>query len=419
MFVFRGEGSKELLFDAVFLVEKSGNTVSDVDVVFPDHDDYSAHFKNLIKTCAFPLIDSQGITWDTDMTVHFIRDHNGNQYYIYTQYYILTSKYLTISFITKYHHFRLFSALFSTITSQVEKRFYRKASKIKFKLEDFDIKPKKDEMNLSMGVSPASEIAYLHYFFLSNYPPALIGTLISLICAGRRIFVVSSSTSKITQTVFAIASFFYPVVSAETFYPLLVHDNVASAFKIYEGVVGIHSTSFLSISEQIETVDVVFNCDDIYISCQRPPKYKSWLNTEIASFAQSIRNATMNYSPAFPSNIVKTMISEFLILYLTKLFGCPRNPDAILGDFKRYSSNGDRLEHIACRTPIIKEFMRMAKNREEVMEVFWRQPQPPNVLQRKIYHKEEEEEETFKDNPPRELGKRGMSFIRRARQKTK
>lgn len=418
MFVFRKEDSSDLLFEAVFLIEKSENTISDVNVVFPETDNYSVQFKSIIKNCAFPLMDNQAITWDTDMTVHFIKDEKNTQYYVYTQYYNLHSKYLSISIITKYHHFRLFSALFSTMTSQVEKQFYKKASNIKFKQEGFDIKPKKDEMNLSMGVSATSEINYLQSFFLSNYPPHLIGTLISLICVGVRIFVISSSTSKVTQTVFSIATFFYPIIASEIFHPLLTHNEIANAFKFHEGVIGINTISFLSIVDQLGQNDAVFNCDDVYIACQHPPRYKSWLNSEIASFASNIRNATMHYSPAFPSSNVRSMVAEFFLTYITKLLGSSKNPDALQAEFKKYSTNGDKLENCVCRSPVIKEFMRLTKSRDEqVMSVFWEQKQPTNLFQRNLYHKDEEPQTSRVIPPVREIGRRGKSFISNLRRK--
>lgn len=412
MFFFRDENSKDLLFEAVFLVERTDKGISGFNMVFPETDTFLTHIKEQVKRLSFPLVEDQGITWDPEMTVNLIPSENIH-YYLYTKYYTQQTKFIAVAILSRYHHFRLFKSLFSTITSQIPKTFYQDSSKIEFEKTTYEIRPKKqvNDLNLNMDVSPLSEIAYLQSYFLANYPPTIIGSLMPLVCAGCRIFVVSSNTTKITQTVFAIASFFYPIVANDVFYPLIAHQNISTLSKLHEGVIGIHSLTFLAIQDRILQADIIFNLDDVYISSGQPPKFKSWLNVQISEFAQTVRNVTKNYEPAFPAYNIRCLITDFFTNFLAKILNTTKVTETIMIELKRYSGSGSNLENYVAKSPIIKQLYRLTREKnKQVQDLIWDLPIDVSSYQRNLVQKNEE---TPKAGMPqtRDPQRRGKSFI--------
>ena len=216
----------------------------------------------------------------------------------------------------------------------------------------------------SLDFSQNAEISVLYQMFLSTFPPIYMFQFIYYLFQSYKIFVVSSKIDKLTDIVFAINSFFYPLQKNKFLIntiPLISCDTTIDVLNQLEGpcIMGIPLTHLLTLGDfSPKSKHILFNIDIPYLILNTPPdEMKN--NTVLRQKGNGVNNLllkehreTLNifyqFREVFPTFHVQMKIAEFTIGFIKFFF-----------DIKDDSSTGVlRALQTASKNPSYTSFFR-------------------------------------------------------------
>ena len=386
MLRFRTIDSKEPLFEAVYKVEKIIDQLSDVQILHPLDAKVSDETKKIILKLCFPLENNMCNHWDTDVSVFILEEKDKSYKYLYVQYFDNASKVVAISILSKFLHIRLFKKILFFLTDSNSVNILNDFSKAPFTASSYSIicSPPAPEYGCPYDVSQKSEIASLHQFFYKNYPPFYAAWIIVFLLSNLRIFVTSSSSSKITQTVLSILSLFYPLTSFCQVKSLIYHDNENEISQISGPcVIGIPSLLLPYTTKLITKNDVILNCDEPNLCCELQPKFNHSLYLKIQGFQSTITSATMHIQPGFPSSLIVQHHCDFIASYIVDTFGLTSKDYEQIANHasKVITSGGNNAENALANSKLLKELIEKTdKGDKEIQDLFWAAEKKKNDL---------------------------------------
>ncbi|OHS97191.1 hypothetical protein TRFO_36649 [Tritrichomonas foetus] len=229
--------------------------------------------------------------------------------------YILNADFSVLILVSKYFHQKLLLWILGSIPD-VFKAFYN----ITFEIDHsytIQINPPKELGCPDLcyqDMSQMSELSNLRISFLSNFPPFYMFQLIHYLLHSFKIIVLSSSVKRLTDTVFAINSFFYPLQLNKFLIhtiPLL-HRKEKEKIKI-DGpcIIGVH-TSLIDALDLLsdQKCYIILNADVPYLNVNIPGMKHSVAPPKISS-SNSKPNVTSNAQPnihSCPNNMNRQAI---------------------------------------------------------------------------------------------------------------
>ena len=377
MINFRGVDSSELLFESVYKVEKLMDKVFDVQKLHPLDGQISEDTKKLILKYCFPLGNNMCNYWDDQLSVYIIQEKGQPVKYLYIQIYQSASKIVEICLISKFLHIRLISKIFYFLNESNSVNVLSLFANIPFKQGFYDIvcPPPSTDYACPYVLSPRSEIASLHQNFLKYYPPFYAAWIMAFLLSNQRILVISSHTSRITQTIMSILSFFYPINNVCTVKSLIC-DSEEKDISNIKGpcIIGLPSIMIPIVHKSILKTDVKLNCDEPNLSCEDPPKFNQTLSQKIESFHSSVCTLTKYMQPGFPSSLILQQFNEFFISFLMDTFGVPSKDSATISASiaKAKSSNANSVEALVSKSMGVQELLEKTDKADpEVMDLLW------------------------------------------------
>jgi hypothetical protein len=376
MLKFRTPETKEPLFEAVYRVERFNAKISAVEVLYPIETKIDEKMSKIVISCAFPLENNACTYKDKLITVHVVENHGNPRQYLYIKYFFQSQKIVVIAILSEFLHIRLFEKMFTFVTDSNIVDVLSVFSNPEFKYESYEVTCESDHPDyvITDGISMRSEIANFHLFFLTYYPPAYAATIVAMLVSNIRVFVVGSSTAKITQTIFAIISFFYPVVDPVKVISLIRNENEVSMVS-GSSIIGVHTTMLTKVSKLLMKEDLIFNIDDPYITCEAPPKFSTGVLMKIHEFQHNIKTLTKIMKPAFPAKLILRQTTGFLLSLIGVTYSInPRDVESVKTKTQKFQGNGANLEYTLAKSMFMKEFIEKSESKEKEFELFFEVP---------------------------------------------
>ena len=390
MINFRSVDSSDFLFEAVYKVERLMDKVFDVQILHPLDGQISEDRKQMILKYCFPLGNNMCNHWDDQLSVYIIQEKDQPVKYLYIQIYQSASKIVEICLLSKFLHIRLISKIFYFLNESNSVNVLSLFANAPFEKTNYDIicPSPSSEYICPYALSPRSEIASLHQYFVKYYPPFYAAWIMAFLLSNQRILVISSHTSRITQTIMSILSFFYPINSVCTVKSLICNGEEKEIPHITGPcIIGIPSIIIPIMHKMIQKTDVILNCDEPNLSCDELPKFNQTLYQKIESFHSSVCSLTKHMQPGFPSSLILQQFNDFFISFLMDTYGVPsKDPASFSAPINKLkSSSANTVEALVAKSPAVKElFEKTEKGDKEVKDLFWNQTEQKNDLQRAL-----------------------------------
>ena len=386
MMKFRTPETKEPLYEGVYKVERVMTEISEVQVLHSSDEKLSEDLAKRIKELSFPLEHSGCTHWDKSVSVHILELAGKPLKYLYIRYFDQNQKIVAISILSEFLHIRLIEKIFSFLDDSKNVEILKAFSNPLFKHSYYEVtceSPISDYV-VPYGLSGRSEIASLHQFFLANYPPSYAATIAAMIASDVRVLVVGSSTAKITQTILAIISLFYPVLNPAKVSSLIRNEDELSAFS-GASIIGVHTTLLTKINRLIKPNDCIFNIDDPYLSCEAPPQFSLGVYAKIIDFHNAIMILTSSLKPAFPAKIVLRQTTGFLLSLIGVSYSInPRDINSVKARVDKMKESGEAPENKLAKSMFMKEFIEKCEKKEKEFALFYEEPVTDTGLIKKL-----------------------------------